>query len=120
MWPVSAALPGPCIRLGGRYRLEQRLSTSTGWSRWQAFDETLARAVTVLVFACGFPRTADVLAAACAASRISDARLARIFDVAEDWDHTYIVMEWVAGDSLQDLLAHGPLNPGQGRSEAHV
>src|SRR5262249_28075751 len=30
------------------------------------------------------------------------------------WDHAYVVMEWVAGDSLEDLLADGPLDPGQG------
>lgn len=110
----GAAPIRPCVRLGGRYRLDQRIRTSTGWSSWQAFDETLARAVTILVFAQGYPRTANAVAAACAASRVSDARLARVFDVAEDWDHTYLVLEWVAGHSLQDLLARGPLDPGRG------
>ncbi|MBO0816095.1 MAG: protein kinase family protein [Actinobacteria bacterium] len=79
-----------------------------------AIDETLARPVTVLTFARGFPRIADVVTAARAASRLTDARLAQVFDVEEDWDHAYVVMEWVAGDSLEDLLADGPLDPGQG------
>jgi hypothetical protein len=114
MWSAGALPAGACLRFGGRYRLDHRVGASTGWSTWKAFDETLARAVTILVFDRGFPRITDTVAAACAASRIDDARLARVFDVAADWGHTYIVMEWVTGDSLQHLLARGALDPGQG------
>jgi len=79
-----------------------------------AIDETLARPVTVLTFAPGFPRLHEVITAARSASRLTDARLAQVFDVEDDWDHAYIVMEWVAGDSLDDLLADGPLDPAHG------
>jgi hypothetical protein len=34
--------------------------------------------------------------------------------VEDDWDSAYVVMEWVAGDSLDDLLADGPLDPARG------
>jgi hypothetical protein len=111
---MSTYISEPGTRLGGRYRLEDRVSASSGWSAWKAIDETLARPVTVLTFARGFPRIADAVTAARAASRLTDARLAQVFDVEEDWDHAYVVMEWVAGDSLEDLLADGPLDPGQG------
>jgi serine/threonine protein kinase len=111
---MSTFISEPGTRLGGRYRLEDRVSTGSGWAAWKAIDETLARAVTVLTFARGFPRIADAVTAARAASRLTDARLAQVFDVEEDWDHAYVVMEWVAGDSLEDLLADGPLDPGQG------
>jgi hypothetical protein len=111
---MSTFISEPGTRLGGRYRLEDRVSASSGWAAWKAIDETLARPVTVLTFARGFPRIADVVTAARAASRLTDARLAQVFDVEEDWDHAYVVMEWVAGDSLEDLLADGPLDPGQG------
>lgn len=111
---MSTFISEPGTRLGGRYRLEDRVSASTGWAAWKAIDETLARPVTVLTFARGFPRIADAVTAARAASRLTDARLAQVFDVEEDWDHAYVVMEWVAGDSLEDLLADGPLDPGQG------
>jgi hypothetical protein len=111
---MSTFLSEPGTRLGGRYRLEDRVSASSGWAAWKAIDETLARPVTVLTFARGFPRIADAVTAARAASRLTDARLAQVFDVEEDWDHAYVVMEWVAGDSLEDLLADGPLDPGQG------
>jgi hypothetical protein len=68
----------------------------------------------VLTFAPGFPRISEVLTAARAASRLTDARLAQVFDVEDDWDQAYVVMEWVAGDSLDDLLADGPLDPARG------
>jgi serine/threonine protein kinase len=103
----------PGTRLGGRYRLEDRISASGGWSAWKAIDETLARAVTVLTFEPGFPRIGEAVTAARAASRLTDARLAQVFDVEENWDQAYVVMEWVAGDSLHDMLADGPLDPGQ-------
>jgi serine/threonine protein kinase len=111
---MSTYISEPGTRLGGRYRLEDRVSAGGGWSAWKAIDETLARPVTVLTFVPGFPRITDVVTAARAASRLTDARLAQVFDVEEDWDHAYIVMEWVGGDSLADLLAEGPLDAGQG------
>ena len=110
---MSTFISEPGTRVGGRYRLEDRISASSGWAAWKAIDETLARPVTVLTFAPGFPRIREVITAARAASRLSDARLAQVFDVEENWDNAYVVMEWVAGDSLHDLLAEGPLEPGQ-------
>jgi hypothetical protein len=111
---MSTFISEPGTRLGGRYRLEDRINAGSGWAAWKAIDETLARAVSVLTFARGFPRITDAVTAARAASRLTDARLAQVFDVEEDWDHAYVVMEWVGGDSLDDLLADGPLDPAQG------
>jgi hypothetical protein len=111
---MSTFISEPGTRLGGRYRLEDRVSDANGWAAWKAIDETLARPVAVLTFAPGFPRIREVLTAARAASRLTDARLAQVFDVEDDWDSAYVVMEWVAGDSLDDLLADGPLDPARG------
>jgi hypothetical protein len=108
---MSTFISEPGTRLGGRYRLEDRVSDASGWAAWKAIDEILARPVGVLTFAPGFPRISEVLTAARAASRLTDARLAQVFDVEDDWDQAYVVMEWVAGDSLDDLLADGPLDP---------
>ena len=86
-----------------------------GWAAWKAIDETLARAVTVLTFASDFPRVPEVLTAARAASRLTDSRLSQVFDVEEGGeDRAYIVMEWAAGDSLDDMLSAGPLDPAHG------
>jgi hypothetical protein len=108
---MSTFISEPGTRLGGRYRLEDRLAGAGGWVAWKAIDETLARPVTVVTLADGFPRVREVLTAARAASRLTDARLAQVFDVEDAWDNPYIVMEWAAGDTLNDLLAAGPVEP---------
>jgi hypothetical protein len=100
--------------LADRYRLEDRVNAAGGWAAWKATDETLARAVTVLTFAPDFPRVPEVLMAARAASRLTDSRLAQVFDVEDGGDRAYVVLEWVAGHSLDDMLGGGPLDPAQG------
>jgi hypothetical protein len=111
---VSTFTSEPGTRLGGRYRLEDRVAAAAGWAAWKAIDETLARPVTVLTFAPGFPRLREVVTAARAASRLNDSRFAQVFDVEDDWDHAYIVSEWAAGDSLDDMLTSGPLDAARG------
>lgn len=108
---MSTFISEPGTRLGGRYRLEDRIAAADGWAAWKAIDEILARAVTVFTFAPGFPRITEVVTAARAASRLTDARLTQVFDVEDEWDRAYIVMEWAAGEPLDDLLSGGPLDP---------
>ena len=82
-----------------------------GWTLWKAIDETLARPVSILTFAPGFPRIPQVVTAARAASRLTDPRMAQVFDVEDGGGQAYIVLEWVGGDSLADILdAGGPLD----------
>jgi hypothetical protein len=108
---MSTYTSEPGTRLAGRYRLVDQVGAGSGWTMWKATDETLARPVTVLTFADGFPRVPEVVTAARAASRLTDPRLAQVFDVEDADGQAYVVMEWVAGDSLTDLLADGPLEP---------
>src|SRR5580658_5692294 len=111
---MSTFTSEPGTRLGGRYRLEDRLAAASGWAAWKAIDEILARPVSVITFAAGFPRLQQVVTAARAASRLTDTRLTQVFDVEDSWDHPYIVLEWPVGDTLSDLLAEGPLDPAAG------
>jgi serine/threonine protein kinase len=111
---MSTFTSEPGVRLGGRYRLEDRLAAAAGWSAWKAIDEILARPVSVITFAAGFPRLEQVVTAARAASRITDTRLTQVFDVEDTWDHAYIVMEWPVGDTLTDLVAAGSMEPAGG------
>ncbi|SEN08058.1 protein kinase family protein [Nonomuraea pusilla] len=106
---TSAVEPG--TRLAERFRLEDRVSESEGATLWKAIDEILARPVAVLTFAPGFPRVHEVVTAARAASRLNDPRLTQVFDAAEDDKLSYVVSEWVTGETLADLLASGPLEP---------
>jgi hypothetical protein len=110
---MSTYISEPGTRLAGRYRLVDQTGAGSGWTMWKAMDETLARPVTVLTFAPGFPRVPEVVTAARAASRLSDPRLAQVFDVEDSDEGAYVVMEWVAGDTLADMLADGPLETGR-------
>jgi hypothetical protein len=111
---MSTFTSEPGTRLGGRYRLEDRLAAAGGWSAWKAIDEILARPVSVITFASGFPRLEQVVTAARAASRLTDTRLTQVFDVEDSWEHPYIVLEWPVGDTLADMLAGESLEPAAG------
>ena len=108
---MSTYTSDPGTRLGGRYRLEDRLAAAGGWSAWKAIDEILARPVSVITFAAGFPRLEQVVTAARAASRLTDTRLTQVFDVEDSWDRAYIVLEWPVGDTLADLVSEGSIEP---------
>ena len=110
---MSTYTSEPGTRLAGRYRLVDQVAAGSGWTMWKAMDETLARPVSVLTFAPGFPRIPQVVTAARAASRLTDPRLAQVFDVEDGGDQAYVVLEWVGGESLTDMLADNPLEPGQ-------
>jgi hypothetical protein len=108
---MSTYTSEPGTRLAGRYRLVDQVAAGNGWTMWKALDETLARPVSVLTFAPGFPRIPQVVTAARAASRLTDPRMAQVFDVEDGGGQAYIVLEWVGGDSLADLLDAGPIDP---------
>jgi hypothetical protein len=107
---MSTYTSEPGTRLAGRYRLVDQTSAGAGWTFWKAVDETLARSVTVLTFAPSFPRIAEAITAARAASRLSDPRFSQVFDVEDGDELAYVVMEWVGGESLLNMLADGPLD----------
>ena len=107
---MSTYTSEPGTRLAGRYRLVDQTSAGTGWTFWKAIDEPLARSVTVLTFASGFPRIAEAITAARAASRLGDPRFSQVFDVEDADEQAYVVLEWVVGESLLDMLADGPLD----------
>jgi hypothetical protein len=110
---MSTYTSEPGTRLAGRYRLVDQVAAGSGWTMWKAMDETLARPVSVLTFAPGFPRIPQAVTAARAASRLTDPRLAQVFDVEDGGDQAYVVLEWVGGETLTDMLADNPLEPGQ-------
>nr|BFE84968.1 protein kinase family protein [Planobispora longispora] len=106
---TSAIEPG--TKLAERFRLEDRVHESGGATLWKAVDEVLARPVAVHTFAPDFPRINEVVTAARAASRLTDPRLTQVFDATEDDGRSYVVSEWVSGESLTDLVATGSLEP---------
>ncbi|WP_231496052.1 murein biosynthesis integral membrane protein MurJ [Cellulomonas sp. HZM] len=101
--------------LSGRYRvLEPAPSDLPGSSSWRATDQILDRVVRVRVLSSG--HISQALDGARRAALVTDARLVRVLDVGTHEGHGYVVTENVAGPSLADLLASGPLTADQARA----
>jgi hypothetical protein len=110
--PGCGASTGPAASgtvLAGRYRLCERLTGPGRPAVWRATDEVLARPVAVRMLTRGSRRAVQVVAAARAASKISDPRLARVLDADDRADPPYVVTEWPRGAPLRELIAAGPL-----------
>ena len=99
------------MRLGGRFRLEERVSAAGRGSVWKATDELLGRPVTVHTLPRGAEVPADMIEALRAAARVSDPRLATIYDTDLSIEDPYIVSEWTPGTHLEDLVLSGLPSP---------
>lgn len=110
--------------LGGRFRLDERISLgdqvsgpcgssreARGLSLWKATDQLLGRPVTIYLLPPGVPVPRTLIGAVRSAARISDARLATIYDTDFDAEWPYIVTEWTPGSHLEDLVLSGLPHP---------
>ena len=97
--------------LGGRFRLEERISAAGRAAVWKATDELLARPVTVHMLPRGVEVPAGMIEALQAAARVNDPRLATIYDTDLGIDGPYIVSEWTPGTHLEDLVLSGLPSP---------
>jgi hypothetical protein len=109
-------------RLVDRYRLDKQLGEAAGTTYWRAHDELLDRAVGLCLLPAGDEHAERVLHAARRAAALTDARFLRVLDASEVdgplGKVVYVVNEWVRATNLTDLLADGPLAPGEARDVA--
>jgi len=108
---VPSGGPSPTIWLGGRFRLDERITAAGALSLWKATDALLCRPVTIHLLPRGVPVPSHVVAAVQAAARVSDPRLATIYDTDYNIDDPYIVSEWTPGTHLEDLVLSGLPRP---------
>jgi tRNA A-37 threonylcarbamoyl transferase component Bud32 len=112
--------PRPTERvLAGRYRLVRTLAVGGMATVWEGYDEVLSRRVAVKVphphLAADPAYEARFRREAVAAARLSHPGIVATYDTGRD-DTTdpptsFIVMELVAGRTLRDLVAAGPIEP---------
>lgn len=104
--------------LRGRYRLDEILVRRAEIQTWRAFDVLLARPVLVHLLAADRPNE-TLLTAAKKAAVATDFRVLPVLDAMiptesevldADWHGPYIVCEYAPGQSLENLLAGGPLS----------
>ena len=109
-------IPTTADLLDGRYRLLGRVATGGSATVHSAQDEVLDRRVAVKVLQADLARDPVLLdrfrREALAAARVHHPHVVTLFDVAPDG--SYLVMEYVEGMSLRDVLnLRGRLRPGE-------
>lgn len=109
--PVVAPAGVPGQRFGGRYRADAQARTLAGAQLWQGTDEVLDRAVTIWALPADRAVPVEVITAILAAARLSDARIARIFDADCAVHEPYVISERAPGRCLEYSLADGLPDP---------
>src|SRR5690242_10317435 len=110
--------------LGGRFRLDERISLedqvsspcgssweARGLSLWKATDSLLGRPVTIYLLPRGIPVPRTVVEGIQSAAKVTDARIAKVYDTDFNPECPYIVTEWAPGTHLEDLLLSGLPTP---------
>src|SRR3954451_5986750 len=106
--------------VAGRYRLGPLLGQGGMGRVWAAYDEVLERDVAVkeVLLPPAVPQSerealvARTLREAQAAARVRHPRVVTVYDVVEDDDRPWIVLQLLAPRTLADVLAEeGPLDP---------
>ena len=107
----------PGATFGSRYALQRRIG-SGGYSEvWQAQDAVLDRPVAIKLLHAEYAETADALhrfrSEAQLAGRLSDANVARVYDFCDTGpdEPPFLVMEFIDGPTLAEMLRGGPLGP---------
>src|SRR6266508_2014294 len=110
--------------LAGRYELGPRLGAGGMAGVYQATDQVLDRTVAVKVLGPPYDQDPDFVDQfrheARLAAGLGHPNVVAIFDSASEGDLHYIVMEYVQGQTLAELLRrHGRLPPGLAAEVAH-
>ncbi|WP_276207581.1 serine/threonine-protein kinase [Streptomyces humi] len=109
----------PGLLVTGRYRLAESIGQGGMGRVWRAADEVLDRQVAVkemridgLDAEDARTRRERTLREARATARIDHPNVVRVYDVVDEGERLWIVMELVAGRALERIMAEdGPLGP---------
>jgi eukaryotic-like serine/threonine-protein kinase len=101
--------------IAGRYRLEERLSTTAMADVWLASDSVLERRVVVKLLAADADRSRFEREAQAVAS-LAHPNVVQLFDYGEDRGRPYMVLEYLPRRTLADRLPEGkPLGDAETR-----
>ncbi|HEU5477344.1 MAG TPA: serine/threonine-protein kinase [Gaiellaceae bacterium] len=100
----------PGDEVAGRYRLDDLQGHGPMSQVWRAHDDTLDRTVALKLLSptadlARFRREAQALAG------LAHENVMRVYDYGEDEAGPFMALEWLAGGTLENRLAQGPLPP---------
>jgi len=101
-------------RVAGRYTLDREIGRGANGAVWAAHDEVLDREVAVKRLASASGLGADAVRAereARLAAQLTHPSVVGVFDLVEDADGAWLVMEYVDGPALSTVVRDGPLSP---------
>ena len=104
--------------LGERYLLEEPIAAGGMATVWRAHDELLARTVAIKILhnhlAADDAFRERFRREAIAAAKLTHPHVVGLFDTGSDGNRVYLVMEYVDGPTLRDVLSDlGSLEPGE-------
>ena len=103
-------------RAVGRYRILRELGRGGMGTVYLAFDPELSRHVALKGLGSGQAteeKRQRLRREARAAASLTHPNIAQVYDVITQEDQDWVVMEYVEGKSLAEILEHGPLPPGE-------
>jgi len=102
--------------IGNRYEIEEKLGGGGMAVVYKAKDRLLSRAVTVKILRDEFAHDPEVvrrfLQEAQSVAKLSHPNIVSIYDIGQDGGHYYLVMEYVEGCTLKNIIQEkGRLDP---------
>lgn len=99
----------------GHYRILDRIGAGGIGEVYRARDTRVGRTVAIKVLAPDIARDTErrarFLADARGTATLSHPNIATLYEVGEDQDVVYLVLEFVPGDTLKTIIGGRPLNP---------
>lgn len=103
----------PGTSLGDRYRLEALVSRGSFTEMWRAKDEVLGRTVAAKILLPEHVANTAVKrlfrVEALAAARLTHSNIVAVFDTGEHRGAPFVVMEFLPGGNLRELIDRGPV-----------
>lgn len=110
--------------LAGRYELTEQIEEGSVTTVWKAWDQVLARAVTVKILRTDLADDPQIRgrfeAEAILAARLVHPGIVAVFDTGTDGDDKFIVMEWVEGRRLDNAIRSRKDDPLDLDEVAHI
>lgn len=101
-------LLNPGSVLGGRYEIIEKIGSGGMAVVYRGKDKKLDRFVTIKVLREEYIGDEEFIerfqSEACSAARLSHPNIVRVYDVGEDGDINFIVMEYIHGDTLKTAI----------------